>query len=100
VCGQCNRSKLTQFPLDARGEPLLIDPTVEDPALHLDTSPQQGRLVARNGSLKGQTTIDVLNMLRILELPDPGRYLDDPGCVETLRSLAPEIRAWLADGLD
>jgi uncharacterized protein (TIGR02646 family) len=149
VCGQCNRSKLAQFPLDGLGEPLLIDPTAEDPALHLDTSPRQGRLVARNGSPKGQTTIDVLKlnrselergrrsawtgleallrcyadrraaalhegaeqlkqhiceqpfsallhfMLRILELPDPGRYLTDPGSVGTLRSLVPEIRAWI-----
>ncbi len=149
VCGKCNRSKLAQFPLDARGEPLLIDPTAEDPALHLDTSPRQGRLVARNGSPKGQKTIDVLKLnrwelsqgrqnawrgleellrwyaehraagrheraerckreicerpfsallcflLRILELPDPGRYLEDPGGVETLQALAPEIRAWI-----
>lgn len=152
VCGQCNRSKLAQFPLDALGQPLLIDPTAEDPALHLETSPRQGRIVARNGSRRGQATIDVLKLNRselergrrsawrglevllrcyadhraaarhesaeqlkqhiceqpfsallhfmptILELPDPGRYLDEPGCVETLRSLVPEIRAWIEAG--
>ncbi len=149
VCGKCNRFKLTQFPLDARGEPLLIDPTAEDPALHLVPSPRQGWLVARNGSPKGQKTIDVLklnrweltrgrqnawlgleellrsyaelqaagrheraarckreicerpfsallhHMLRVLELPEPERYLLDPHGVGALRSLAPEIRAWV-----
>jgi uncharacterized protein (TIGR02646 family) len=148
VCARCNGFKLARFPLD-RGEPLLIDPTVEDPALHLETSPRVGRLVARDGSPKGQTTIDVLRlnrselergrrsawqglerllvcyaedrssgrhdraercereirerpfsallhfMRRILELPEPERYLEDPGCVGTLRSLVPEIRAWI-----
>ena len=64
VCGQCNRSKLAQFPLDALGKPLLIDPTAEDPTLHLETSPRQGRLMARNGSPRGQTTIDVLKLNR------------------------------------
>jgi uncharacterized protein (TIGR02646 family) len=151
VCARCNGFKLARFPLDARGAPLLIDPTAEDPALHLETSPRVGRLVARDGSPKGQVTIDVLRLnrselergrrsawqglerllicyaedrasgrheradrcqreirerpfsallhflVRILELPEPERYLDDAGCVGTLRALVPEIRGWLEE---
>jgi uncharacterized protein (TIGR02646 family) len=63
ICGKCNSYKQAQFPLD-QGAPLLIDPTSEDPAAHIAIVPRQGRLLAKDGSRKGQTTIDVLRLNR------------------------------------
>lgn len=68
-CSACNRLKGTRFPLDAHGQPLLIDPTSEDPwdFLFLDTS--TGELAARfDPSLgayddKGQHTLEVIRTL-------------------------------------
>ncbi|RTY78507.1 hypothetical protein EKA83_08815 [Pseudomonas veronii] len=43
ACSYCNSNqKRTQFPLDVNGEPLLIDPTNEDPELHLSLMPSTG----------------------------------------------------------
>lgn len=48
ACFLCNTVyKGTQFPLDARGLPLLIDPTRDDPAEHLILAPRTGKLEAR-----------------------------------------------------
>jgi hypothetical protein len=149
VCGKCNGHKLARFPLDDRGEPLLIDPTAEDPANHLVLSPRQGELIVKDGSPKGRMTLDVLKLnrwelvrgrqsvwvglqallvryhdlqaagriepaercrqaicdmpfsalfhvfLRVLDLPQPEPYLEDPARLHDLRSLAPELRAWI-----
>lgn len=65
ACDDCNnRYKQAKFPLDKQGEPLLIDPTAEDPWLHLELRPREGLLFARNGSAKGQTTIGYLDLNR------------------------------------
>jgi uncharacterized protein (TIGR02646 family) len=43
ACSHCNSNlKRNQFPLDTSHEPLLIDPTVEDPIEHLEFSPGTG----------------------------------------------------------
>lgn len=48
ACSHCNSNqKRTQFPLDANGQPLLIDPTAEDPMAHLVFVPDTGDWVAR-----------------------------------------------------
>ncbi len=36
ACGRCNESKWAHFPLDDHGEPLLLDPTVDDPTAHME----------------------------------------------------------------
>jgi len=64
VCGRCNRHKLARFPLDERGEPLLIDPTAEDPADYLELSPKQGMWVPKDESRKGQETLRVIKLNR------------------------------------
>lgn len=63
ACFLCNTVyKGTQFPLDARGLPLLLDPTRDNPDEHLTLAPNTGKLMAR--SAKGETTIQVLGFDR------------------------------------
>ncbi|UQA60152.1 hypothetical protein [Polyangium aurulentum] len=59
VCGECNQLKNAKFELDARYEPLLVDPTVDDPAEHLELSPKEGRFLALTE--KGENTRAILN---------------------------------------
>jgi uncharacterized protein (TIGR02646 family) len=61
ICGTCNRAKRDKFQVSALHEPLLVDPTVDDPDEHLELSPKEGRFVAREGSMKGPNTIAILN---------------------------------------
>jgi len=65
VCARCNRAKGQSFPLDDRGEPLLIDPTAEDPWAFLFYDSVTGNLAPRyrpDGcpEPKGVTTIKSL----------------------------------------
>jgi uncharacterized protein (TIGR02646 family) len=68
-CGECNGFKGSQFPLQG-GQPLLIDPTDEDPWRHLDFDPDTGNLAARFDpqasaySVKGERTVEVLKLDR------------------------------------
>jgi len=70
VCTDCGRKKGSQFPLSAAGQPLLIDPTSEDPWEFLDFDPVTGNLNARyllsteKYSAKGETTVKVLHLNR------------------------------------
>lgn len=69
-CTACGRWKLDRFPLSKNGEPLLIDPTAEDPWVDLDFEPSTGMLVPRflpNQNLdseRGTTTIRILHLNR------------------------------------
>jgi len=68
VCTDCGRKKGVQFPLTVQGEPLLVDPTAEDPWEFLDFDPETGNLNARYSldlgeySAKGETTVRVLHL--------------------------------------
>ena len=68
-CAECGRFKGDEFPL-SDGEPVLIDPTAEDPWLHLDFDPLTGNIVARfhpdqnKYSEKGAKTVDLLHLDR------------------------------------
>lgn len=70
VCTDCGRKKGAQFPLTAQGEPLLIDPSSEDPWAFLDFDPDTGNLTARyllsSGAFsdKGETTVKLLHLDR------------------------------------
>ena len=46
VCTPCNRAKGTDFPLAGDGQPLLIDPTADEPTEHLGFVPETGELAA------------------------------------------------------
>ena len=73
ACSGCNSNeKREQFPLDAAGQPLLIDPTVEDPRDHLTLSVRTGKYQPRRRdsqeSPKGKWSIKVFGLDRdILE---------------------------------
>lgn len=68
-CTECGRLKGERFPLSEIG-PLLIDPTAEDPWLHLDFDPTTGNIVARfelrsnSWSAKGLKTVEVFHLDR------------------------------------
>jgi uncharacterized protein (TIGR02646 family) len=68
-CAECGRLKGDRFPLVA-GQPMLIDPTAEEPWLCLDFDPTTGNLVARfdlesdDWSPKGQKTVEILQLDR------------------------------------
>jgi hypothetical protein len=65
ACALCNsHKKRDQFPLDADGQPLLIDPTAEDPFDHLSLTLSFGRYVPLTD--KGQATIEVCDLNRPL----------------------------------
>lgn len=54
ICANCNRRKGDQFPIDACGRPLLIDPTAEDPWDCLFFDPHTGNITARFDPQTGQ----------------------------------------------
>ncbi|MCP4590005.1 MAG: HNH endonuclease [bacterium] len=63
ACSACNSNhKRTRFPLDANHQPLLIDPTVDEPQDHLVLSPTTGKFVGRTE--KGSQSIDVYGLDR------------------------------------
>ena len=68
-CTECGRLKGNRFPLE-RGEPMLIDPTVEDPWHFLDFEPRTGLITVRfdadsgSYSRKGEVTVEMLRLDR------------------------------------
>lgn len=67
ACSVCNSNfKRSAFPVDDEGSPLLIDPTIEDPAEHLTLSPTTGRFEPAPGSAKGVESIQVFGLNREL----------------------------------
>jgi hypothetical protein len=63
ACSHCNSNqKGSRFPIDEAGQPLLIDPTIEDPFDHLVLSLTIGEYRAR--TRKGTETIAVLGLNR------------------------------------
>ena len=69
-CTECGRIKGVQFPLDQHQQPLLIDPTIENPWDYMDFDPDTGNLVARfdltanDWMAKGVTTVATLQLDR------------------------------------
>ncbi|NUR52171.1 MAG: HNH endonuclease [Hamadaea sp.] len=63
ACSICNgHYKRDRFPLDAEGNPLLVDPTVDDPADHLRLSLTTGSYVGLTA--RGEATIEVCGLNR------------------------------------
>jgi hypothetical protein len=61
ACSHCNSNlKRQQFPLDATGGPLLVDPTVDDPSDHLVYVPVSGEFFATGA--KGSASITVFGL--------------------------------------
>lgn len=67
-CTECGRFKRSKFPLNEYGEPLLIDPTIEDPWQYLDFDPETGNITARymteknDWSAKGEQTVECFHL--------------------------------------
>lgn len=62
-CAGCNSTgKRNAFPLDQSGQPLLIDPTSEDPTRHLGFSFTTGRFIGRTP--KGRRSIETYALNR------------------------------------
>jgi hypothetical protein len=63
ACSGCNSNyKRDQFPLDAAGQPLLVNPADEDPLDHLSLSPSTGKYQPL--SPKGDPSIQVFGLNR------------------------------------
>lgn len=63
ACATCNSNhKRTRFPCDTAGEPLLINPTAEDPREHVALLPRSGQLEPLTP--KGKHSIDVFGLFR------------------------------------
>lgn len=63
ACSGCNSNyKRDQFPLDEAGQPLLIEPTSEEPREHLVLTSKTGKFEARTP--KGQKSIEVFGLFR------------------------------------
>jgi uncharacterized protein (TIGR02646 family) len=89
ACSHCNSNeKRTQFPLDEHGQPLLIDPTADDPSEHLVLTPTTGRF----GHLtrKGDESIKVFGLSR--ETLETGRKDTWHGLVFSLIPSYAEMR--------
>ncbi len=69
-CTVCGRLKGEKFPVDSANEPLLVDPTADDPWLWLDFDPDTGNVMARydvvagKRSSKGDATVELLHLDR------------------------------------
>jgi uncharacterized protein (TIGR02646 family) len=94
-CTECGRLKLDDFPL-SEGQPLLIDPTTEEPWLYLDFDPGTGNVVARfeldsnDWSPKGLKTVEILHL--------DGREALAAGYQKTFRRLSGVVERFLTDG--
>ena len=97
-CTDCGRRKSNKFPLAQNGEPLLIDPSVEDPWGLLDFDPNTGNLSARyfadqdKFSDKGEATIEVLHLDR--------REGVAQGYLRTYRRLCGLVDRWMTSTLE
>lgn len=82
ACTTCNsHEKRDQFPVDAQGQPLLIDPTAEDPFDHLLLTLSVGRYEWL--SEKGRFTIEIFSLNRpILEQGRADARLIIEACLE------------------
>lgn len=93
-CTECGRIKGSQFPT-VNGKPLLVNPTSENPWMHIDFDPDTGNLMARfeittnDWSPKGAATVKVLQL--------DGREALAAGYRKTYLKLAEVVNKALAD---
>ncbi|MFJ2698613.1 HNH endonuclease [Streptomyces rochei] len=67
VCPECNRKKGARFPRDNEGNPLIINPTREDPWEFLILDTKTGYLAARfleeDFDPKGESTVEIISCI-------------------------------------
>jgi uncharacterized protein (TIGR02646 family) len=67
ACSVCNSNyKRDEFPTNSDGEPLLLNPTVDEPRDHLALSPGTGRYLPVEESRKGPESIRVFGLNRAI----------------------------------
>jgi uncharacterized protein (TIGR02646 family) len=94
-CTECGRLKGDDLPL-SEGQPLLIDPTTEEPWLYLDFDPTTGNIVARfeldrnDWSPKGLKTVEIFHLDR--------REALAVGYQRTYRRLSDIVERFLTEG--
>lgn len=95
-CTECGRFKGKCFPLDEQGNPLLIDPSADDPWEHLDFEPRTGNLTARFVAAANSPSRRGLETVRVLQL-DQREALSE-GLKKTYRRLADRASESIAAG--
>lgn len=60
ACGLCNSTKEANFPVDERDDPLLLNPTLDEPLEHLRLSLQTGELLS--DTRRGEETIKLFHL--------------------------------------
>ncbi|MDR2011966.1 MAG: hypothetical protein LBQ20_02725 [Rhodanobacter sp.] len=98
-CTECGRFKGIRFPLSGAGDPMLVDPSAENPWEYLDFDPDTGNLTARYDvksgapSPKGESTVQVLQLDRREGMAE--------GYRQTYRRIVSRVRGALAgDAID
>ena len=97
-CAECGRIKGDRFPLSVAGEPMLVDPTAEDPWRHLDFDPATGNIVARFNTDANDWSANGLKTVEVLQLDR--REALAVGYARTYRRLSALVERHLQDGLD
>lgn len=93
-CTECGRLKGDRFPLLAGGQPVLVDPSAEDPWEHLDFDPDTGNLTARFDTTSASPSTRGVGTVRLLQLDR--REAMTEGYRRTYRRLSECIRRALA----
>jgi hypothetical protein len=97
-CAECGRLKGDRFPLDPHGQPLLVDPTAEDPWRHLDFEPSTGIVMARFDVVASQPIAKGAATVKVLQLDQ--REAMNTGYRRTVERLAGIVQRFLAGDLD
>jgi uncharacterized protein (TIGR02646 family) len=98
ICAACNRSKGKRFPCDSFGEPLLLDPTLDEPWDHLFFDTATGEVTARwdaatgAESPKGTALLEIISSLRHQAVTEGRR--------RTYQRLHRAVRSFLAQSAD
>lgn len=95
-CTECGRFKGDSFPLED-AQPMLVDPSVDDPWRYLDFDPDTGLIVARFDLALGAESPKGVETVRLLQL-DRREALND-GYVKTWRRLVAVLDKLLAEAL-
>jgi uncharacterized protein (TIGR02646 family) len=67
-CTECGRFKGNKFPLSENQQPMLLDPSIDEPWQYLDFDPDTGNITARfdlatnTYQTKGEKTVEVLHL--------------------------------------
>lgn len=92
-CSECGRIKGDRFPL-AGGNPLLVDPTAEDPWEHLDFDPVTGNVVPKFDVSRNDYSTKGMETVKLLQLDQ--REAMASGYKKTLRRLSRIVEEGLA----